>query len=65
MPVDKLEKLRSTDIDSSSITTNSSMQHVICCSECGETQFTLRGVKDKNGKRTKPAKFICINCFKK
>jgi len=65
MPVDKLEKLRKTDIDLSSITLNVFMHRVICCSECGETQFTLRRVRDKEGKKIKPSKFICVECYKR
>jgi len=65
MPIDKLEKPRITDIDSSSITLNMFMQRTICCSECGETQFTLCRVKGEDGKKVKPAKFICVECYKK
>ena len=64
MPVDKLEKPRDTDVDPDSVTLNMFMQRVICCGECGETQFTLRRVK-KEGRKTKPAKFICVECYKK
>jgi len=65
MPIDKLEKPRITDVDPSSITLNMFMQRTVCCSECSETQFTLRRVKDKYGKKVKPAKFICTECYKK
>jgi len=65
MPIDKLEKPRVTDITPSSITMNMFMQRVVCCSECGETQFTLRRVKDERGKKIRPAKFICVECYKK
>jgi len=45
------------------------MQRVICCSECGETQFTLRRVRgeDEDGKvvKIKPAKYICTECYKR
>jgi len=68
MPVEKLE-VRKTDVDPSSLTLNLFMQRVICCSECGETQFTLHRIreKDKNGKlvKVKPAKYICTECLKK
>jgi hypothetical protein len=62
MPIDKITE---TDVDSSSITTNRFNQRVLCCYKCGEFQFTLRGVKDTDGKRVKPLKFICQECFKK
>lgn len=65
MPVDKLEKPRVTDVDPSSRTLNIVMQRVICCSECGKTQLTLCRVKDKNGKKVKPPKFVCVECYKK
>ena len=69
MPVDKLEKPRKTDVDPSSLTLNMFMQKVLCCSECGETQFTLRRVreKDENGKmvKVKPSKYICTECYKR
>lgn len=64
MPVDKLEKPRLTDVDLSSITMNAAMQRVLCCCECGETQFTLRRVKDENGKKVRPSKFICVYCWR-
>ena len=65
MPIDKLEKPRITDVDPSSITLNMFMQRIICCSECGETQFTLRRVRSEDGKKTRPARFICVECYKK
>ena len=65
MPVDKLEKPRKTDVDPSSITLNMFMQRAICCSECGETQFTLRRVKSEGGEKIRPAMFICVECYKK
>lgn len=52
------------DIDSRSITLNTNMQHQICCSECGETSFTLRRVKDSEGKKVKPARYVCVECYK-
>lgn len=65
MPIDKLEKLRSTDVDSSSVSLSTSLQRVLCCCECGETKFTLRRVVDDDGKRITPAKLICVVCYKK
>lgn len=65
MPVDKLEERRPTDTDPSSITYNSKMQRVICCSECSEGSFTMRRVKDADGNRVRPAKYICQPCWKK
>lgn len=50
MPVEKLRR---------------AMQRVVCCCECGESKFTLRRVKDEKGEKTKPAKYICVQCFKK
>lgn len=68
MPVEKLE-IRKTDVDPSSLALNMFLQKVICCSECGESQFTLRRVceEDENGKMVKvrPAKYICVECYKK
>jgi len=69
MPVDKLEKPRDTDVDPSSLTLNFFMKRMICCSSCGESQFTLRRVreKDENGEMVKvrPAKYICSECYKR
>lgn len=69
MPIDKLEKPRLTDVDPSSITLNINMQRQLCCSECGETQFTLRRVRepDENGKlvKVRPAKYVCVECYKR
>ena len=64
MPIDKLEKPRSTDVNLSSITLNIAMQRTICCSECGESQFTLRRVRDEEGKKVKPSKYICTECYR-
>jgi len=63
MPVDKLGKVVS-DVDPTSLTMNVRLQRVICCSKCGETQFTLRRVKDEQGNKVKPSKFICVECYK-
>ncbi len=61
MPVEK--KLdRPTDTDPSSITYNR-MQRVICCSECSEGSFTMYRVKDTDGNKVKPAKYICQPCW--
>ena len=69
MPIDKLEKPRLTDVDPSSLTLNMYMQKVMCCSRCGETQFTLRRmcIEDENGKmaKIKPAKYVCVECYKR
>ena len=65
MPIDKLEKPKLTDVDPSSITFNLNMQRQICCSECGETQFTLFRVRDESGKKVRPAKYICKECRKR
>lgn len=65
MPVDKLDKPRNTDVDPSSITLNIHMQKVICCGECGETRFTLRRVRGEDDKKIRPARFICVECYKK
>lgn len=65
MPIDKLEKLRITDTDRSSVTLDLNFKKIVCCSECGETQFTLRRVTDEKGKKVRPAKFICVMCYKK
>jgi len=63
MPIDKLGKPKLTDVDPSSITFNLNMQRQICCSECGETQFTLYRVRDTEGRKVKPAKYICPECL--
>lgn len=65
MPIEKLgAEVRKTDVDPSSLTMNLRMQKQICCSECGETQFGLRRVKDAKGKKVRPAKYICEECYK-
>jgi formylmethanofuran dehydrogenase subunit E len=65
MPIEKLgAEVRDSDIDPSSITMNRKMQRQLCCSRCGETQFGLRRVRDKNGKKIRPAKYICMECYK-
>lgn len=42
-----------------------SVQKVIRCSKCGESKFTLTRVKDSNGNKIKPAKYICVKCLNK
>ncbi len=64
MPIERLgSEVRNSDIDPSSLTLNIRMQKQICCSECGETQFTLRRVRDKDNKKVVPAKYICGECY--
>jgi len=65
MPIDKLEIPRLTDVNPSSLTLDMFMRRVICCSECGETQFTLRRVRGEDGKKIKPSQFICVECYKR
>lgn len=65
MPIDKLEKPRKTDVDPSSVTMDSYLRRVLCCYECGETQFTLRRVRDEKGKKSRPPKFICVECYRR
>ena len=50
MPVEKLSRF---------------MNRVIRCCECGETKFTLHRVRDKDGNKVKPAKYICVECLGK
>ena len=65
MPIEKLgNKVWKTDTDPSSITLNIRMQKTLCCSECGETSFTLLRVKGADGKKFKPARYICKECYK-
>jgi len=61
MPIDKLENPKLTNVDSNSI---AHMQRQICCFRCGETLTTLRRVRDETGKKIKPAKYICMECYK-
>uniref|UniRef100_A0A6M3LBJ3 Uncharacterized protein n=1 Tax=viral metagenome TaxID=1070528 RepID=A0A6M3LBJ3_9ZZZZ len=63
MPIEKLGELRKSDVYPSSITLNLKMQRQICCSECGETQFSLRRVRDENDRKVRPAKYICGECY--
>lgn len=49
MPIEKLSR---------------SMSRVVSCSECGESQFTLYRVRGEDGKKVKPAKYICVECLK-
>ncbi len=65
MPIEKMEEIRNTDVDPSSVTLNTQMQKVLCCAECGEVQFTLRRAKDANGNKIKPARFVCQECYKR
>ncbi len=63
MPIEKFE-VHQSDVDSRSLTLNMRMQHQICCSVCGESGFTLRRVRDSEGKKIKPARYICVECQK-
>lgn len=36
----------------------------ICCYKCQETQLKLIRIRE-NGKKIKPAKYVCEICFKK
>jgi formylmethanofuran dehydrogenase subunit E len=65
MPIEKLEVVRKTDTDPSSTTLNILMQKQLCCSECGETQFTLRRVRDENNRKVRPARYVCMECYKR
>lgn len=35
---------------------------IIACSKCRETKNTLYRVKGENGKKVKPAQYICAKC---
>lgn len=63
MPIEKFREIKSS-VDPSSLTLNINLQNQICCSECGETRFTLRRVKDSEGRKIKPAKYVCSECYK-
>jgi len=63
MPIEKFQEHMS-DVDPRSITLNINLQHQLCCSLCGESGFTLRRVKDSKGKKVKPARYICGECYK-
>jgi hypothetical protein len=65
MPIEKLGVHPDSSVDPKSVTLNSKMQQVICCSECGETNFTLRRVRDAEGRKMKPAKYICVECARR
>lgn len=38
------------------------MLRYVSCSSCGEMQLQLIRVRDEQGKKTKPAKYVCEVC---
>lgn len=65
MPIDRLEKPRKTDVDPSSVKVDLYGKRMLCCHNCGETTFTLRRIRDAEGNKIKPPKFICVECYKR
>ena len=62
MPIDKLEKPRLTDVDPTSITLDLNLNRKLSCYKCGHSDRTLKRVRDDEGNKVRPAKYICTRC---
>jgi len=63
MPIDKQEP-RKSDVDPGSLKQSVQLQNLICCSECSDTN-SLRRVRDSEGRKIKPAQYICEDCYQR
>jgi len=64
MPIEKLDQVRKSDVDPASITLNINLQRTLCCAECGKSGVTLRRIRN-GGKKIKPARYLCQDCWRK
>ena len=63
MPIDKQEQ-RKSDIDPGSLKQSMTLKNMLCCSECNDIN-QLRRVRDDDGRKIKPAQYICEDCYRR
>jgi len=65
MPIDKIEEqVKPTDVDPTSKMLDIHFNKRICCSICGSSIHQLKRVRDADGNKIRPAKYICVECAK-